>query len=356
MSKMFSKLLSAREPAIGLAIGESKVRAMEISGDQKQERVVAYAEAPVAKGVFSQEGLVDSKGFAQSLETLFNSTAHGKFSGRGVVVNLPEAHCFVRVIHVSSMTDAEIDAAVPFEAESYIPIPIDQVYLDWMKIGEKDGKLALLLVASPKAFVDQVLDGLDAADLRPEALEVESVALARALIPVGNQETVLLADMRASKTDLVMLDKGVVQFTSTIPIAGTSITDSIAKGLEVDIKRAEEIKESAGFSNTAEYPNLKTLILPILSSFVAEVEKVIEFHYQHHESKLAKVLLAGGAARLKGIDEFVKVSLQEKYPELVVELGDPTVNLHLEVPEGLSGTGILNYATAIGLAMRGLSL
>jgi Tfp pilus assembly PilM family ATPase len=55
-----------------------------------------------------------------------------------VVVNLPEARCFVRVIHVDNMPDAEIESAVPFEAESYIPIPIEQVYLDWMKIGEKE--------------------------------------------------------------------------------------------------------------------------------------------------------------------------------------------------------------------------
>ncbi len=356
MSETLKKIITAREPSIGLAIGESKVRAMQISGDTSKGRIVAFAEAPVQKGVFSTEGLVDSHGFAKSVEMLFNSPLYGKFSGDGVVVNLPESKCFVRAIHMNDMTDSEIDAAVPFEAESYIPVPIDQVYLDWMRIGEQEGRASLLLVASPKSFVDQVLDGLDIAGMRPLALEVESLALVRALIQPGDKETVLIADMRASKTDLIMVERGAVQFTSTIPVAGTGITDSIAKGLEIDTKRAEEIKESAGFRNTEEYPNLKTLILPVLNTFISEVKQVIQFHEQHHETKVVKVLLAGGAAKLKGIDEFVKTSLQEEYKELVVELGDPTVNLHVDLPVDLQSSRILDYATSIGLAMRGFKL
>jgi type IV pilus assembly protein PilM len=252
------------------------------------------------------------------------------------------------------MPDAEIESAVPFEAESYIPIPIEQVYLDWMKIGEKDGKTALLLVASPKAFVDQVLEGLDGAGLRPTALEVESLAIARSLIPFGSPDNILIADMRTSKTDLIIVEKGVVQFTSTIPVAGVSITDSIAKGLEVPTKRAEEIKTEAGFGNTEDYPNLKTLVMPVLNTFLTEIKQVLAFHDQHSAVRVGKIVLAGGAAKLKHLDEFFKSGLESEYPELLVEVGDPTVNLHLQFPEKLSGIEVITYTTAIGLAMKGL--
>lgn len=339
---------------VGLAIGDTHIRALQLKGALASAQLEGFGEVELPKGTFNSEGKVDADGLARALENLLAKPQKGRFTSKDVAVNLPEAKCFVRVIHVSEMSDAEIDAAVPFEAESYIPVPIDQVYLDWQRLGAVDGRVELLLVASPKDFVDAVLSGVQQAGLTPVSLEVQSLCLARALVAPGTAESMLIVDMKGSGTDLVMVERGHIQFSSTIPIAGASITDAVAKGLDVPPKRAEEIKAIAGFGNTEEYPNLKTLLLPVMNSLVAEIKQVMTFHAQHSSERITKVLLVGGSARLKGLTEFLTESLGEK-EGLVVQLAGPTVNVHVALPEELDGDKILPYAAAVGLAMKGLT-
>jgi type IV pilus assembly protein PilM len=301
------------------------------------------------------EGKIDIEGLARILENLFLKPTYGKFTTRDVVVNLPEAKCFVRVIHVASMSDAEIDAAVPFEAESYIPVPVDQVYLDWQRLEEVGGRVALLLVASPKVFVDQVLAAVAAAGLTCTALEVESQGLTRCLLPEGEAQGVLIANLKAGSTDLVMTERGNIQFTSTIAFAGSTITEAIAKGVEVPPARAEEIKLEAGFGSTEEYPNLKTVMVTVMNSLSAEIKQVMVFHDQHSTVPITRLLLVGGGARLKHLPEFLKESFADR-ADLVVELGDPTINIKVELPEQLKDGNVLPFAAAIGLALEGLTL
>ncbi len=350
----FSKHIFAPQTEIvGVALGDTHIRGLQLAGTLSSAHVVGFAEAELPKAVFGGDGGVDSEGLAHVLEQLFGRQQYGQFTTRDVAINLPESNCFVRVIHVAPMTDAEIDAAVPFEAESYIPIPVDQVYLDWKRLGEAGGRVELLLVASPKDFVDRVLKAVELAGLTPVSVEVQSEALARAVVALGSRETLLMADMKATRTDLVMVERGSIQFTSTIPIAGQSLTEAIAKGLELQPKRAEEIKAQAGFANTTDYPNLKMLLLPILQNLVTEIKQVLTFHDQHSTEKVTRILLVGGAARLAHIVEFVQESLADR-EGLVVQLADATVNVHMDVPEGLADNKILAYGPTIGLAMRGL--
>lgn len=354
--KFHFNLFKTHSDVVGIAIGDAHIRALQFKGGLSAATVEGFAEAVLPKTIFDIDGKIDVEGLSRIFENLFLKPRYGKFTSRDVAVNLPEAKCFVRVIHVAPMSDSEIEAAVPFEAESYIPVPVDQVYLDWQRLEEVDGKVALLLVASPKEYVDQVLTAVRGANLTPVAVEVESQGLARALVPQdGAKQSVLIADMKGSGTDLIMIEHGNIQFTSSIPIGGVTITDAIAKGLEVPIKRAEEIKAQAGLGSTEEYPNLKTLLVPVMNSFVTEIKQVIAFHNQHSSETIGKIVLVGGSAGLKSLPEFLQESLDPSR-SLLVELGDPTINVKVALPEGVSGTAVLPYSAAIGLAMRGLSI
>jgi type IV pilus assembly protein PilM len=354
--KLRLNLFKENKDVVGLAIGDQHVRALQLQGNSSSATLAGWAETPLAKTVFDADGKVDVEGLARILENLFLKPAGGRFTTKDVAINLPEARCFVRVIHVTAMSDSEIDAAVPFEAESYIPVPIDQVYLDWQRIAPTDNRIALLLVASPKTFVDSVLSAVHQAGLMPVAVEVESQGLTRALLAPGVTGGVLVADMKGAGTDLVMIEHGDIQFTSSVPVAGNSVTEAIAKGLEVPLKKAEEIKQAVGFGSTEEYPNLKTLLVPVMESLVTEIKQVMTFHDQHSQEKIGKLLLVGGSGRLKGLPEFLRSSLSATYPDLLVETGDPTVNVHMTLPPELSNGAVLPYAAAIGLAMKGLEV
>ncbi len=351
--KFSFNMFKGRTDLVGVAIGDAHVRAVQLVRNRDGAKVKGYAETVLPKTTFDASGGVDAEGLSKVFEKLFIKPAEGAFTTRDVAINLPESRCFVRLIHVSPMSDAELDEAVIFEAESYIPVPIDQVYLDWQRVEEVNGRLAILLLASPKVFVDKILEALALAGLVCRAVEVESQGIARAIMPVGDKTSALIVDMKAVGTDLVMVEKESIQFTSTILIAGTNFTEAIAKGLDVPEARAEEIKIQAGFGNIEEYPNLKTLLMPVMNAWFAELNKVLLFHDQHSTDKIDRIVLVGGSASTKNLVEFLRTSITDR-PDLKIELGDPTVNIKLEVPKTLAGGGLLAWVAAVGLAMKGL--
>lgn len=351
--KFSFNIFKGRTDLVGLAIGDAHVRAMQLVRDTSGVQVKGYAEASLPKTIFDISGGVDAEGLSRVFEKLFSKPSDGEFTTRDVAVNLPESKCFVRLIHVSPMSDAELDEAVIFEAESYIPVPIDQVYIDWQRVEEVNGRLAILLMASPKVFVDKVLAAVSGAGLVCRVVEVESQGVARAIMPIGDKTSALIVDIKALGTDLIMVERESIQFTSTILIAGSNFTQAIAKGLDVAEARAEEIKIQAGFGNTEEYPNLKTLLLPVMNSWLAELNKVLLFHDQHSTDKIDRIVLVGGAAGTKNLVDYLKSSITDR-PDLKIELGDPTVNIKLTLPKTLSGDRVLAWVAAVGLAMKGL--
>jgi type IV pilus assembly protein PilM len=307
----------------------------------------------------------------------------GRLDTNRAVVSLPESKSFVRVIQIPQMSDSEANNAVPFEAESFIPLPIDQVYLDWQKIGNADGspglgnlprpaspearpgafapgetvqveagKMNILIIASPKEFVDKYLEVLDKAGLNTVALEVESQSCLRAAIALGSRETVLLVDLGGLRSSLIMVEGGSLQFTSTIPIAGDTFTESIARALGVSSVKAEEIKKKVGITNTSEYPNIKTELLPVLNNLAAEIKNILKFHSEHSQNPVLRVIIAGGSGKLKSLPEFLAAQLLEAgVPK--VELANPMQNLNIADNEHLSAAESLSFVTAMGLAARG---
>ena len=319
----------------GLEISDAGIRAIEFSSPVSGGRIIAFSDVALPRGVFGGDVILDK----------------GSFTTRHVVVNLPESKCFVRVIHVQSMTEVEADSAIPFEAESYIPIPLDQVYLDWQKIGEVSGRMEVLLVACPKEYVDAHVAVLERAGLLPVALEVECQSISRVLVPQGSKDHMLIADIALSRTDLIIVDDGNIQFTSTIPIAGSVLTEAVARGLGLPPDKAEVIKDMVGVTESTEYPTVKTLLTPVLNNFVAEIKNILAFHDQRSSKPVTKLLLSGKGAQLKSLVEYMAGEFADR-ANLQISLADPWTNIHLSHSLPFPAEAGLSYVTALGLANR----
>ena len=375
------------QAAFGLDLSGSSLKVMQLSAGKKAEQVKGYAEAAMPKGAVINDAIADPKTFSYLLKSSLDKPVFGRFDTGYAVVSLPEAKSFVRVIQIPRMSESEAENAVPFEAESFIPLPIDQVYLDWQKLDDSEGaivsspvaegdasrlgnpaevdqsrlgrpdagKMNILIIASPREFVDKYLEILDKAEIKTLALEVESQSTHRAVVAKNSHETSLIVDISASHSSIVMVENGGLQFTSTVPLAGNSFTDAIARALGVSSAKAEEIKRKIGMSNTAEYPNIKTALLPVLSSLSAEIKNIIKFHGEHSARPVEKIWLTGGSSKLANMAEFLNTQFSE-FPGLEVKLANPLANLpNLKNPP-LSDSEALGYTTAIGLAMRGAGM
>ncbi len=344
---------SKNPPSLGLDISQGSVKMLQLTGKPGSLSVHGYTSQPLPKGLMAGEQITDPELFSRLVRQALDKPRYGHLNTRYVVASLPETKSFVRVIQIPKMSDEEAEGAVPFEAENFIPLPIDQVYLDWQKLDTVGDKMSILIIASPKDFVDLFLGVLEKTGLRPVALEVESQSCHRSLINSTIKETALIVDMSAFRTSLIMIEDGNLQFTSTIPIAGNTFTDSVARALGVSSNKAEEIKLKIGIANTPEYPNIKTALLPVLNNLSAEIRNILHFHSEHSGKQVSRIILAGGSAQMQNLAEFLAPQFSD-IPGLQVVSGNPWQNIKNTNKISLDPSQALGYTTAIGLALRGV--
>lgn len=338
--------------SFGLDISNTTIKVVQFNRVGKQLQLSAVGRQKLAPGMISADTILDSAGLGSFIAQMLTRLEFGHITTPYVSVSLPESKCFIRIISIPQVSETEADQAVLFEAESYIPIPVDQVYLDWQSTGRvKDGKMEVLIAASPKEVVDKYLSVLEKANLLPVSLEVESQSMVRALFPPESADNVLVVDMGAEHTNLVMVEQGTLQFSSSIPVGGNAFTDGIAKFLGITAQQAETVKQTVGFDNTAEYPNIKVGLLPILNNMVAEVSNVLKFQNEHSDNKVDKIFLSGGAARLAHLQEY----LQEQFVPQNIQVSNAIPwPLYKRTTKNdlLEGDAMLDLTTAAGLAAR----
>lgn len=353
--------------AFGLDISDISLKLVQLEPDGSRYKVAAFSDTGIPKEVMSADTIKDPKKLVSIIRQAVGHPKFGRINTPYVVASIPEAKSFVRVIQMPAMSEEEAAEAIQWEAEQYIPIPVGQVYLDWLILGREGDKMSVLITAAPKEYIDNYVAILKEAGLVPIALEVESQATARSLVsPDYEQETVLIADINTIRTSLIIFDRGTLQFTSSIPIAGNIFTESISRALSTNFEEAEKIKRRVGLDE-GEDPQaeaVKKSLLPVLNNLLNEIKNTIRFYEEHSrpDSKITRLLLSGGSSKLKHLPSFLHDKLTHaeasahplrSVPGIKVELGNPWVKvLKIGQTPPLSREDSLSFSTAIGLALR----
>ena len=166
---------------------------------------------------------------------------------RYVVASLPEEKSFLQVIQLPKMPEEQLKSSIRFEAENYIPLPIEDVYIDFHIIQPFRNHLDhfdILIAALPKTVVDPYVESIKKAGLIPLALEIESQAVSRALVKNEiSPFSVLLIDLGATRTSFIVFSGYSLRFTSSISVSANDLTGSISKVMNVSIEEAENLKQ-----------------------------------------------------------------------------------------------------------------
>lgn len=327
---------------------------------------VAFSDVKLPQGLIHDDQIQNAEGLARLITQSKNHPAFGRLDSPYVVFSVPEAKSFVRVISVPKMTEQEALEAVPFEAEQYIPMSSDQVYLDFKILPPRQNaeadKMKVIICATPKTLVDAYVGVIKLAGLKPVAIEVESEAVARALVDKKfDSEPTLVLDMDTFHTSLIIYDFGTLQFTSSLPVAGNSLTSQIAQKLTVSADEAEKMKRQVGLLSAKDGGKARESLVPLLNSLVEAIVNTINFYREHSEGsrEIRRILLCGGASKLRGLTEYLNQQINKneigKISRLV-QLGDPWVNVlqkpFVKVPP-ISKNDSAGFATVVGLALRG---
>lgn len=370
------EFLSLKQKAFGLDISDLSFKVAKLEKKGGFLSLASFGNFPIRTGVIEKGEIKQKKSLVNIIKESIPKVWGKPIKEKDVVASLPEEKAFLQVIQMPIMEEEELAGAVKYEVENYIPLPIEDVYLDFQMVPPVyDGldHLDVLIAALPKEIVDSYVEVLKEVGLRPLALEIESQAIARAL--VKNQMSpipLLIIDLGATRASFIIFSGYSLRFTSSIPVCGRTFTEAVAKNLNIGFIRAERAKKRYGLSKKVkirvrdgmekkvEKGEVFEALIPPLTDLIEQIKKYLSFYQTHasHEHLppngrgVEKILLCGGEANLKGICEFL--SSQLKIP---VEKGNPWINILpepiKEIPR-LFFEESLKYTTALGLALRGI--
>ena len=334
---------------VGIDIGSKTIKIVEI-----EKEGAAYSLS--ASGIVGYSGttvdkMTDEKEMASLGQIIKKLHAETGVSSKDVVISLPEPLVFTRTIKFPLLTDAEIASAVKWEAEQYIPIPMNEAVIQHVILRRNETasppEVLVLLVAAPRAIVEKYTKVIQFAGLNPIAVETELIALARALAPPD--KTVLLVDLGATSTNIAIASAGLLSFSRSIPIAGEAFTRAVSQGLGVNVQQAEEYKKTYGLGAAQLEGKVKGVLDPVLRLVVDEIKKAVSYYLSEEKGQPPSALIvSGGTSAMPDI-----ISMLTSLVGVEVLVGNPFSKIRVdpETAKKLAPYAPL-YGVAVGLALR----
>ncbi len=348
---------------LGIDIGDSSLKMVELRKKKKQIHLSNYAFSEnVSEVNFTK--IEDVEYLAKAINKVRNDAG---IISKKVVVSLPTFSVFSSIININSFGKKNLSLAVAEEAKKVIPLPLEEMTIDWRVIPDASGKiptkgnLRVFLTGSPKKLVRRYVDIFKAAKLSLLSLETETFSLVRSLIG-SDKSTMMIVEIGANSTDLSIVRESIPVLNRSLAVCSSTITKVLSEKMALNFSQAEQFKidlasaerdKNENSQNNLETENKKKeklppLIATTIEPILTEIKYMLEFFSSQNNDPVEKIVLSGGGALLAGLSDYLEENLSLK-----VIIGNPwsRVRYPEELGPVLEEVGP-RLAVAIGLAMR----
>jgi len=349
---------------VGIDLGRKEIKIVRLDKSGDQFKLVDYGAKEVMEGakVFDPEQIKQTHTVA-ALSSLMDEMDINPKRVKNLVSSMSGRHVNMKEIKMVEMPSDEIESSLQFEARKHIPLDGTDAIMDYQILGEDPkelDKVNVLLVASTKKTLEQHLDTLKNTKLKPGLVDSDPLAITNAYVaknPLPENGVLVLLNIGALSTTIVVWGRGQQYFSREINIAGHHFTKAVMDKANVDYQEAERLKiekgvnqfqtKSSGETGESSSFSIEVADRSIFDEFVEELRRSLRYYAkQTNQSFFQKILLTGGSASLPGLTEFISEKLN-----VPVEMYNPTLQLGSETISSIENPW--KYSVAIGLALRG---
>ncbi|MDO9556773.1 MAG: type IV pilus assembly protein PilM [Coriobacteriia bacterium] len=372
---MSSISFGSSSAAIGLDIGTDHVRVAQVKPVGAGFELSGYGSVEIPMGAVVEGEIVDVDAVSSAIKELWRrSNVHGK----NVAIGVANQKVIVRLIDLPFMERAELEGAIQYQAQDYIPMAVEESILDFQIIGDymtpgDEHMMEVLLVAAHREMIGNAVAAVEGAGLKLTQIDVSSFAIVRALMGMGqpvlasSDDSAAIGVIHVSSgiTNITVVDRGVPRFNRISSLAGNQFTQAIANVLNLTFDEAEALKVQVGLpdveSGVSDVPECvdPSLVQPVQDSlerevnkFIAEVRRSLDYYLTQTAQvrTIQRILLTGSGAQLKNLAGYLEKGLQAR-----VEVGDPFAFVKpSSAAQQVAIADRYGSVVAIGLAMGGL--
>jgi type IV pilus assembly protein PilM len=340
---------------VGLDIGSSAVKAVELRSVGKGYTVTAFAVEPVPADSIVDGAIIDSTAVAGAISRLFLQRS---FKTKEVAASLSGSAVIVKKISLPVMTGAELAESIHWEAEQYIPFDIQDVNLDYQILdpgtgADSKGTMEVLLVAAKKERIADYTGVIAQAGRVTVVVDVDAFALQNAYeanYGLDPEAVIVLLNAGASAINVNVLSGGQSVFSRDISSGGNAYTEAVQRELNLPFESAEALKKGEPADGVS-VEDVKPVLHAMTENVLLEIQKTFDFFKATASSdRIDRIVLSGGASRVDGFAQ----ALEERFGT-PVEMFDPFRKIGFEPgklgiadPDSIAPTA----AVAVGLALR----
>lgn len=333
----------------GLDIDSSAIRVVQLRGGGNAKTLVRYGSMPVDTKTAQSDAQADQKRLSSMVASLVQQTG---LTVKDVVVGLPSNKMFTTVVDFPKLSPAELDKTIRYQMDSHIPMNITESKVDWAVLGDSPtsaDQVEVLIAAVSNAYAEVRLDMLESIGLNVIAIEPDALALARALLPSGTSEAVMILDIGDLATDLVLVYGGTPRLIRAIPTGDRSFVKAAQQNLNVDEKQATQFVYKFGLNEDKLEGQVFKALEGTVDGLAAEVQKSVKYFMNRYKNvPLTKIVVSGGASTLPGFPLYLanKLGLQ-------VEIGNAWLNVSYPQSKHNDLIALSNhFSVAVGLGER----
>ena len=344
-------LLSRKIEPIALDIGSTFIKLVQLKGSKGAYQLVKFGMVPLPPEVIVEGAVMDAGRVVDAIKELINAQ---NVKAKEAVISVSGSSVIIKRISVSDTTEEELAESIKWEAEQYIPFSIDDVNVDFQKLGPgtAEGQADVLLVAVKKDKINDYVNLVKEAGLEPVVMDVDAFALANMYELNYEMSTGITAllNIGASVMNISILKDGMSIFTRDITVGGNRYTEALQKEFGLSYEDAEKVKRGP-IAEGLDAGNVASVMSSVTEDIVGETQRSFDFFRSTTGSdSVSRVLVSGGCAR---IGNFIS-ALSERIG-IPVEITNPFKNIKVD-PKHFNPAALQEAspqcAVAVGLAIR----
>jgi len=296
-------------PTFGLDIGHGSLKVMQLDDNTFRPKVLGYGQADFTASAVNNGVVAEPKIVAEQVFKLLTETMIGGVSSKQFVTAAPVSNTYNSLLTLPLMKKDQLRESVMLEAEQVIPLPLDQLYIDYQVIStsEEEDNQQVMFVAVPRTIVDSYIElaNLLSLELRNIETTIDSTVrvISRTIKEIDQAR--LIIDLGSLSSDLAVWDNA-LQITSVVNWGGDHFTRDIQDGLSLSHSKASSVKRRYGIADGPQQKQMLEVLDTSSKSLIKEAKRIIRFYEQRKDgAAIDQIIIVGGGSSLKGINEFL---------------------------------------------------
>lgn len=341
-----------RPIVFGIDISDRSIEIVSLFQRKGQLSVALAGRRDIPAGIIERGIIEDPDALVRLLVGFFDAIFGVKRGKLIACAALPATVVYSKAFTMPASLDRDmLRKAVTIEAADSFPINMQDVVDDLIEAPlVSGGPRDVLYAVVAKEVAKSYRNVLVRAGATVQFLDSEDLALARGLGAARPAEPILIADIGNRTTTIMLVDRFGLRLSSSIPFGGSQFVAAVEKKARVAMAEADKLVRTQGFDPASGDSRTFFILQQPMETLITELRKTLTYAERRFGAKARGLILAGGTSLVPGLVDYIASNFQG----IAVGLGEPFRGVWSEHAETMDRKKAVLYATALGLAARGV--